>query len=364
MSPDASLRRRRLRRRFALGCLAAFALPGLPLLAEAALRLHLAWRRSASPLWVERVANPRERVEKQLAPKGVWEEGQTWHRYKANAALEDEALGISFHTNSWGFRGAEFSQVPSAGVHRIVVLGGSTTVGGPHDLGTWPAVLERALNAEPLAPPWTRVEVLNLAVSGADIERSHQRVVEEVEQFRPHALLVYEGVNSIRGRRPYTRWPEWLQAFELHDLLLGRGRDAEVLLATYGWQLQHLKGIGDWCRERGVPLYVGTFAIPERKDFSPEEWEFIDLYARHYYIGRGIDHYIWSLRVWNDFLRVWSRDRRGAPFVLLDLEPELKGPFFLDPCHLDGAGLEKQGLLTARLLRPHLERAGVLAVGR
>lgn len=354
--------RARRRRRFALVSLLLFAIPGLPLLAEAGLRLRLASRRSGSALWQERVAAPRQRVETEMAPKGaLWEEGQTWKQYKKNASIEDAALGVSFHTNSHGFRGAEFSQVPSAGVFRIAVLGGSTTVLGPTDQSTWPAVLERTLAAEPLAPPWTRIEVLNLAVSGADIALSHQRLAE-VEPFRPHALFVYEAVNSIKGRRPFTRWPEWLQAFELHDLLCAGGRDPRVLLETYGAQFVHLKQIGEWCQARAIPLFVATFAIPERKDFTPEEWEFLDLHARYFFIGRGIDHYAWSVRVWNDFLRVWARDRVSrAPFLLLDLEPELKGPFFHDPCHLDGAGLAKQGELTARLLRPHLARGGVIA---
>jgi lysophospholipase L1-like esterase len=100
-----------------------------------------------------------------------------------------------YSLNSLGFRTPERPFEKLAGVKRIVVLGGSTTVDGFTDPETWPARLEAKLN-ESYAADGMRVEVINLGVSGAASPTSLINLEFVGLEFHPDLVISYDGVND------------------------------------------------------------------------------------------------------------------------------------------------------------------------
>lgn len=104
------------------------------------------------------------------------------------------SFSASFRSNSWGYRGREFSFHKPAGTYRIVALGGSTTIGMEvADDETWPARLEAMLNEDPAflqAHQAQRVEVINAGNGGWRSREVLIRVREEVLKLQPDLLLL------------------------------------------------------------------------------------------------------------------------------------------------------------------------------
>ncbi|MGQ0645257.1 MAG: SGNH/GDSL hydrolase family protein [Elusimicrobiota bacterium] len=105
--------------------------------------------------------------------------------------------------NDLGFRGRPISVEKTPGVRRIVCLGDSCTFGATADADTYPALLEKNLNAAGAGP----VEVINAGVPGYS---SWQGLVfwrEDVARLKPDVLVLYLGWNDIFEARPETGEP-------------------------------------------------------------------------------------------------------------------------------------------------------------
>lgn len=132
-----------------------------------------------------------------------------------------------FRINSLGFRGREVSVAKSAGVLRIVCLGGSTTF----DTGTvgsarpWTEVLEaelrRRLGTE-------AVEVLNLGIGGATSLDSLIDLQMRALGFQPDLVIVYQGHNDLTYSIPPPR-PQRSTLYPLED----RPRSSFMRWLTY-----------------------------------------------------------------------------------------------------------------------------------
>ncbi len=83
--------------------------------------------------------------------------------YYLRSSYETVARGMVVTTNAHGMRGADVSDVPARGVHRVLALGGSTTFGEALAADeAWPAVVERELETR----TGESYEVLNGGVEG------------------------------------------------------------------------------------------------------------------------------------------------------------------------------------------------------
>lgn len=88
-------------------------------------------------------------------------------------------MGVSVRTNSLGLRDRELDRVKPPGVHRVLVLGDSMTLGwGTQEEHTYPKVLERLLNRSV-----ARVEVINTGVG-------NYNSAQEVAYFRERGILL------------------------------------------------------------------------------------------------------------------------------------------------------------------------------
>jgi hypothetical protein len=111
--------------------------------------------------------------------------------------------GNTVQINRLGFRGKEWKWRPDPGTLRVVALGGSSTFcfQVSDDRHTWPAQLERELNARLDIP----VEVLNLGLPGFDTSNSKVNYLFTGRALNPHVVLVYHTWNDMKFLRPIQR---------------------------------------------------------------------------------------------------------------------------------------------------------------
>ena len=105
-----------------------------------------------------------------------------------------DVFGAQFTTNSWGYRGPEFSARKSPGTFRIVVLGDSAVMNMEmSDADTWPLKLGTLLQTDSeflAARGANRVEVINAGHIGWRSREGLIRLREEVSRFEPDLVLI------------------------------------------------------------------------------------------------------------------------------------------------------------------------------
>ncbi len=115
-----------------------------------------------------------------------------WHGTRLEPAKPGEEVFRS--TNSWGFRGPEFSIEKPAGVIRIVCLGASTTEGSHGDLETYPHFLQQELTRMFVGQ---KIEVLNAGYHGQLLEDLLEILRQRVLPVKPDLVIFYEASNNI-----------------------------------------------------------------------------------------------------------------------------------------------------------------------
>jgi lysophospholipase L1-like esterase len=158
------------------------------------------------------------------------------HAYLGYALVHDMDYFGWVHINRQGFRGPDVTLEKSAGVTRIMAVGGSTTFDSyvTGDDRAWPARLAVHL-AEQL--PGRRLEVINAGVPGYRIQADVFRLETSLTRYRPDIIILYQGhndlFNALRAARatmappsntPFempteTPWGHWLSR---HSLLYAK----------------------------------------------------------------------------------------------------------------------------------------------
>jgi hypothetical protein len=104
-------------------------------------------------------------------------------------------LEFDITNNSLGFRTPERPFEKTANIKRIITLGGSTTWEGPANDATWPALLEKKLNAH-YDQTGDRVEVINLSVDMASSPMSLVNLAFTGLEYHPDLVISCDGVND------------------------------------------------------------------------------------------------------------------------------------------------------------------------
>jgi lysophospholipase L1-like esterase len=111
--------------------------------------------------------------------------------------------------NSLGFRGADFEREKRDGVFRILTAGGSSTYGyHSHDDHTYPAILQRLLDAD--APG--RYEVVNVGLPMYTSDNIAAMLEGEGFDYAPDLLTLYTGYNDTSEMRRLRKEPPWIGA--------------------------------------------------------------------------------------------------------------------------------------------------------
>ncbi len=97
-------------------------------------------------------------------------------------------------SNSWGFRGPEFSIEKPPSVIRVVCLGASTTEGSQGDLETYPHFLQQELTQR---FPNIVIEVINAGHHAHNIDDLLEILRQRVFPLRPDIVIFYEAANNL-----------------------------------------------------------------------------------------------------------------------------------------------------------------------
>ncbi|NWK02160.1 pentapeptide repeat-containing protein [Marine Group I thaumarchaeote] len=117
-------------------------------------------------------------------------------------------------TNSFGFRGSEFSIDKSDNTYRIFAVGGSTTHGATlvNDDETWPAYLQQKFNQIDLE---VNVEVINVGIMAAITEQESKMIKDRLVDYEPNLIIMYDGWNDIQHLTVNETIQNWQSVCEL-----------------------------------------------------------------------------------------------------------------------------------------------------
>lgn len=134
---------------------------------------------------------------------------------------------VFWSTNSWGFRGKEFSVQKQSGTLRIITLGASTTVDPFNfDDETYPFYLEQKLKSKSY-----KVEVINGGLHGQKINNLIALFEKRILPLKPDIVIFYEATNNIEPlewvKKACSNWfslqngyPCWYQNMWQHSAFL------------------------------------------------------------------------------------------------------------------------------------------------
>ena len=183
--------------------------------------------------------------------------------------------------NAHGYRDLPRATPKPAGVRRVLSLGDSFAWGaGVEFEDAYPQRLERALNRR-RREAW---EVVNLALPGMATVDHAAQLEKEGDAYAPDVVLLGFVLNDSQDAKAAEaqRAEDWVEhpppapgRSALLTLVRSRlwataenRRRADGFLSMYkdgasGWEASRLslKGIGAWCRQRGIPLVVVIFPL-------------------------------------------------------------------------------------------------------
>lgn len=346
--------------------------------AEAALRLYVAIDRSAGARLVG-----YDPMAVEIEP-----EGRLGYRQRPNSVFH-YGNGVTASSNALGYRGPEVRPTPPPGTIRIVLLGESTTHGyGVPDDQTIDANMRRLLSRR---YPQRRFEVVNLAFDGYDSYQELERFRKQGIPLHPTVVVVNTGINDVRNawyadlQDPDPRTLIWgpvvarlraerarggpsLWTLTKHYLLVARlpgylreqlrsraeARDKSALLALAGIETH---GAGPASAARPGPPYPDAALLFDRHirqlvDLALTQGMSVLLSTppsalRSYPPSATSPQGYWirDAKTTQDYrdelahrLRAIAEEEASRGRPVRYIAPAMPRPFFLDDCHLTGAG--------------------------
>ena len=139
--------------------------------------------------------------------------------YELVPLKEGRFVGRLMRTNRWGMRDRDYPVTPSAGVHRIALLGPSTAMGsGVDEHESFEAIIERRLND---SGNGRQYEVLNFGVAGYSPLHMLFQLQRKVLPFQPQMAIFLGHNNDLeRTSRYFTRMVQ-KDTMPVDDYLLG-----------------------------------------------------------------------------------------------------------------------------------------------
>jgi lysophospholipase L1-like esterase len=267
------------------------------------------------------------------------------HRYRPGASLslvmEGQTLEVSI--NEHGLRGPSCAVPKPEGVFRIVCLGGSTTVEGPRDDATYPALLERRLRDH---FGNNQIEVLNGGVSGLCFVDEVDRL-RELLPLQPDLVVEYNAVNDIC----WSIIPDYQAGAPWWRKALRRSRylalNWESLVRPTGpvteetWQrrvFSNLASIRQIGRDHRLPVLFCSFCRPAPEEATRVQREYFeyDLRTNWSCPFTSFDEYCRLVDSYNARLKSWCRTGEYVPVAeRVRGNPE----YFSDICHMQPPGI-------------------------
>jgi len=287
-------------------------------------------------------------------------------RYRPGARLDLDVAGrhYSIVINSLGYRTREFASRKPAGTFRVACIGGSTTVQGPTNEETYPALLERKLRARRRGVP---VEVLNLGLSGSDSKLWMSRL-GEVLALQPDVIVQYEFVNDLFwvALPDYASRHPWSTAGRRWSLLLGRLFPPPPLDfgPAYETMLRRALRMKRTAAQEGADYLFASFAGPDLRRASPGFAAYLDFNTESWGGRYGLRRYADYRRVldaYNQRQQVFAEENgiASAPADAIR-DPDL----FVDLCHMTPKGIDALAEVFVPLVLNALDARQSAAPGR
>lgn len=283
--------------------------------------------------------------------------------------------------NSDGFVGAALD-APGPDLWRIVALGDSCTFGGGNSVATYPAKLERRLEAQPPAPGW-RFEVVNAGVQGLNSEMALRRLRTKIAPLDPDVVTAYLGWNDLMKFDPVaqegaSRWAP--VARTLDRLWLVKG--ARKLLFLYVRPWVHPPAVGPESRSgrfadfrpaffeenlraivretRRMAARPALMTLPTvlRQNMTVTDLRENNVVFPYFPSAYGVGDLLDLLEAYNQSIRRVGASERVPVLDLAKIFRDLPDPrpFFYDTMHPDGPGRDK----IAEVMQEFLQTQGLL----
>jgi lysophospholipase L1-like esterase len=196
--------------------------------------------------------------------------------------LSAHLMGVDLRTNSDGFRDHEYP-IEKRGVHRVVFLGDSLTLGwGVDEDKTFKTLLERDWNRDPAQK--LPVEVLNFGTGNYNTEQETHLFVEKGLKYNPDRAVMFYFINDaeVTPHRSKTWFLGYSYLFTyswsgIRTLwgLVAHGKGYQNYYASLyteanpGWPAERaaFRDLRDLCRDRGIQLQV--VLLPELHQLNP-----------------------------------------------------------------------------------------------
>jgi hypothetical protein len=127
-------------------------------------------------------------------PRYLWRQNLRLARHGNKLVQAEPNEETYFSTNSWGFRGGEFSTQKPVDVIRVICLGASTTGGSQYDRETYPYFLQSELSR---LFSRQKIEVINAGHHGTSIDDLFEIFKSRVLPLEPDIVVFYESSNNI-----------------------------------------------------------------------------------------------------------------------------------------------------------------------
>ena len=293
-----------------------------------------------------------------------------WKVYKPNATVSvvDDGTTYSTTINGIGLRGPEL--VRTRGARIVVCLGGSTTVNGPSNDATYPALLEGILNES--SP--RRVVVVNGGVSARLSEDYIHHLRQLMTTAWPDMVVEYNGANDLCVKLI----PQWKGRIGLVRRLLAKSRFVSYMFEEQllpdekqmrsdirKYTIAHLKQSAELLTGQGIKFAVCSFLRPELTSES-ESWKksYLDHDLRLSWRTGYVTYrsYRRMVDLYNDELRKAFADGE-VRYLPLAETLQLRSHEFIDICHLTPVAIEKKARAIAALIAadPQLAASDVSA---
>jgi len=118
-----------------------------------------------------------------------------------------EPLSKDHEINSFGFRGAEFSEIKPSDTYRIFMVGGSTVFGdGVENHNTIPSLLQNFYSNDEF-DNIKQVEVINAGINGGISKHEVDLIKNKLSKMSPDLIIAYDGWNDSKiGNYGHVNW--------------------------------------------------------------------------------------------------------------------------------------------------------------
>lgn len=287
---------------------------------------------------------------------------------------------VVWSSNSWGFRGKEFSVEKPRDTIRIIALGASTTEGSTADDETYPHFLEQILKSKGY-----NVEVINAGHHGQNIDDLLAIYKEGVLTINPDIVIFYEVSNNTNPHQwiradlnwGFHKWPagygklfSFIHEHSAVFVFITQRLDFEKKIPpkidySFNPDLpkdsivrfeQNIREMADIAKEENIKLILTTFITIIHEDLEVDEssnrgiWE--DIYLKYYPFTPGEIVVIYE--GFNQTIKEISQ-LQGLPLIDLAAQFPKDPQYFRDHIHFTPGG----NMILANIIADFLQKEGV-----